>query len=56
MVEARTNERFPREIDDADIDAAKAWTCVGHVLATEARVIDGAYLTTKEDRERGPDF
>jgi hypothetical protein len=50
MVAARTKQPFPREIDDEDIDAAKGWTCIGHILTSNATVIDGAFLTTEQDR------
>jgi hypothetical protein len=45
----------PSDIDDSDIDAAKAMTCVGHVLSsdTEIHVAEGI-VWTKEDRETGP--
>lgn len=45
----------PRDIDDADIDAAKAMTCVGHVLTSDKEVhVAEGIVWTKEDREAGP--
>lgn len=42
----------PRDIDDSDIDAAKALTCIGHVLThrSDIHVAEGI-VWTKEDRE-----
>ncbi len=43
----------PKEIDDADIDAVKYWTCMGHVLTTDhQQIYDGMVLSTKDDREQ----
>lgn len=50
MVEGRTRKPFPREIDDSDIDAAKVWTCIGHVLSTGTDVIDGAFFWRDQDK------
>jgi hypothetical protein len=42
-----------RVVDDADIDAVKYWTCMGHVLTTDhQQIYDGMVLSTKDDRER----
>lgn len=43
----------PREIYDTDIDAAKTWTCIGHILSERKDVIDIDYsfLTTEKDRK-----
>jgi hypothetical protein len=44
----------PADIDDADIDAAKAMTCVGHVLTSGSKVhVAEGIVWTKEDREAG---
>lgn len=51
MIEARTREPFPKEIEDTDIDAAKTWTCIAHILQKNQNFIDGAMFTTKADRE-----
>ena len=51
MVAART-ARFAREITDADIDAAKVWTCISHLLTGGTDMHEGAW-STKEDRESG---
>lgn len=52
MVEASKRDRFPAEIDEADIDAAKTWTCIGHILTTDhTQVYDGMFLSTKSDRD-----
>lgn len=52
MAEARTGS-FAREITEADIDAAKVWTCLGHLLTAGNDIHEGAW-SMKEDRERGP--
>ena len=45
----------PRVIDDSDIDAAKAMTCVGHVLTSDKEVhVAEGIVWTKEDRESRP--
>lgn len=51
MVEARTRQPFPRDIEDTDIDAAKVATCIGHILTSNTEVIDGGFWSTKESRE-----
>jgi hypothetical protein len=55
MEEARTlpsGALPPRDIDDADIDAAKAMTCVGHVLTSARNVhVAEGIVSTREDRE-----
>ena len=51
MIEAWT-ARFAIEITDADIDAAKVWTCIGHLLTGGTNIHEGAW-STKEDRESG---
>jgi hypothetical protein len=51
MTEARTQGPFAQAIEDSDIDAAKFWTCMSHILTTQDhRVIDGTFLSTKDDR------
>lgn len=52
MVADRTGP-FPHGIEDFDIDAAKSWTCVHHVLAEKVDHLDGGFLCTKRDRESG---
>lgn len=52
MREAASREKLPADIDAADIDAAKAWTCIGHVLvADHEKVYDGMFLSTESDRK-----
>jgi hypothetical protein len=52
MIAASKRDRFPAEIEDVDIDAAKSWTCVGHILTTgHEQVIDGVFVSNKRDRE-----
>lgn len=51
MERDRTNPSWPREIEDADIDAAKAWTCIAHVLHSHAHSHDGAFVENKRDRQ-----
>lgn len=55
MEKDRTNPRWPREIEDTDIDAAKAWTCITHVLSAGGHPHDGAFVENKRDRERAVD-
>ena len=51
MREAARRENLPADVDAADIDAAKAWTCIGHVLvADHEKVYDGMFLSTESDR------
>jgi len=50
MVESRTRQPFPSVIEDSDIDAAKVWTCIGHILTEGKQVIDGAFFSTKHDK------
>lgn len=54
MEEARTKPAGilpPRDIDDSDIDAAKALTCVGHVLTSDKQIhVAEGIVWTKEDR------
>jgi hypothetical protein len=56
MTAERERAKFPRDIDDQDVDAAKAWTCIAHILQTNTEVHDGAMFSTKEDRERSDFF
>lgn len=51
MVASRTDKPFPREIDDIDIDTAKVWTCIGHVLTSGDRVVDGAFFSIEAHRK-----
>jgi hypothetical protein len=51
MVDARTRQPFPRDIEDADIDAAKTWVCLGHILTSGNHAIDGAFFSTEADRK-----
>ena len=42
----------PDDIDDSDIDAAKAMTCIGHVLTSDKSIhVAEGIVWTKEDRE-----
>lgn len=50
MQESRTREVFPSDVEDSDIAAAKIWTCIGHILTTNERVVDGVFFSTEEDR------
>lgn len=51
MIASRLS-RLPSEIDDADIDAAKVWTCIGHVLTIDhTKVCDGMFISTERDRK-----
>jgi hypothetical protein len=38
-------------VEDFDIDAAKTWTCVGHILRENAQVTPGGFLSTKAQRD-----
>ena len=51
MKRARDNPRWPRDVDDADIDAAKAWTCIAHILHSGADPVDGVFVASNRDRE-----
>lgn len=51
MVAEQANERFPRDLDDADIDAAKVWTCLSHIQNQNAHVLDGGFLANDRDRQ-----
>ncbi len=51
MVASRTSKPFSYAIEDSDIDAAKVWTCIGHVLSTGQDIVDGGFFSTKRDRE-----
>lgn len=53
MRERRDAARFPAALEDSDIHAALAWTCIGHVMDGKQDTIDGAFFTTAADRERG---
>lgn len=55
MERDRNNPMWPREIEDADIDAAKAWTCIAHVLHSNGHPHDGAFIENKRDRELARD-
>lgn len=50
MVASRARERFPSEVEDCDIDAAKAWTCITHAMTSGQRPHDGMFLSCKNDR------
>lgn len=45
--EARANQKWPSAAEDSDVDAAKVWTCIGHILTTQADVMDGEFFTTE---------
>lgn len=51
MIAARTRAPFHRDIEDSDIDAAKTWVCIGHILDGKQAVMDGAFFSTKADRD-----
>lgn len=51
MVEARSNPKFPREIEDTDIDGAKAWTCIMHIMHERAHPIDGGFVENASNRK-----
>jgi hypothetical protein len=53
MIDARMRAPFPREVEDFDIDAAKVWVCIGHILSEGSDVIDGAFFRTKRDDDDG---
>lgn len=55
MIADRQRERFPREIEDSDIDAAKVWTCIAHILSAGANPMDGVFVASKRDREDAAD-
>lgn len=55
MIAARDNERWPSPIEDSDIAAAKAWSCITHVLTSGTDPVDGAFLMNKRDRENAAD-
>jgi hypothetical protein len=38
-------------VEDFDIDAAKTWTSVGHILRENAQVTPGGFLSTKAQRD-----
>jgi hypothetical protein len=42
---------FSRGVEDWDIDAAKTWTCIGHILHEKVEPFDGGFLSTARDRE-----
>lgn len=46
---------FPREISDSDIDAAKAWTCISHVLHARGNPVDGVFVVNDRDRQAAAD-
>lgn len=50
MIAARS-DKWPSHNDDADIDGAKAFTCVGHILSSQGNPVDGVYFSRKEDRD-----
>jgi hypothetical protein len=48
MEQQRNESRFNEAITDQDIDHAKVWTCIGHILQeSPERVIDGAFFYRK---------
>lgn len=52
MVKLRDNPKFPRDIQDTDIIAAKTMTCIGHILTSKDNgFIDGAFFRTESDRD-----
>lgn len=55
MIEERDNPKWPRGIEDDDIAAAKAWTCIMHVMHEKAHPIDGTFIANKNDREMAAD-
>lgn len=42
---------FPKGIEEMDIDAAKAWTCIGHILTSGTHPMDGAFWARPGDGE-----
>ena len=50
-IEAAMTSKGRDAIEAADIDAAKTWTCIGHILTDGQDVIDGAFFWTKNDRD-----
>lgn len=52
-IAARDAEKFGRpDIETEDIDFAKTWTCIGHILQEAPNgFFDGAFFSTKADRE-----
>lgn len=51
MREEAASERFPAEIDDIDIDAAKVWTCIGHVMTeNHLAIVDGSIFSVESQR------
>jgi hypothetical protein len=50
MIKARDNPRSAIDIDDADIAAAKAWTCISHILRSGTRPYDGVFVASYRDR------
>jgi hypothetical protein len=55
MVTERDNPRWPRDLEDADIDAAKAWTCIAHILHSGVTPHDGVFVANNQDREAAAD-
>jgi hypothetical protein len=53
ITDNRDAERFGRpDIEVEDIDFAKTWTCIGHILQERPNeFFDGAFFTTADDRK-----
>lgn len=51
IVEARTSGAFSYPSDDADVDAAKVWTCIQHIQSSGVQPMDGVFFSTKADRD-----
>jgi hypothetical protein len=55
MLAVGANPKLGREIEHSDIDAAKAWTCITHIL-TQGRIpTDGVFVTCEHDRNDATD-
>lgn len=55
LVAQRDHPKFPRDIEDADIDAAKIWTCIAHILHEREHPVDGVFVASARDREEASD-
>lgn len=53
MTQSRERPKYPSATEDFDIDAAKTWTCIGHILSTKTRVTDGAFLEIRRHHDHG---
>lgn len=50
---ADKNTRLSRGVEEWDIDAAKTWTCIGHILHERIDIFDGGFISTGEHRKDG---